>query len=184
MNRTRKIVSLAAMFGISMALALTGCHPISKSVRKEIDRDLPFAELRKDPDTYKGKIVILGGTIIKTEDRQEETWIEVHQKRLGIMAEPKDGGETGGRFLIVYAGLLDPKTYEEGRSITVAGEVLGKKVKKPSDSEEDYLYPVVRARDIHLWPEYSYRYDPYSTHFGFYYPYHHHWYPRHYIWCY
>ncbi len=189
MDIRRKLVIMAAVFGFSLALFLTGCHPISKSVRKEADRDLAFVELRQDPEKYRGKRVLLGGTIVKTEDRQEETLVEVHQKRLGMFSVPQNRGETGGRFLVVYPGLLDPGVYHEGRKITVGGEVIGQEVKKKGETEEEYRYPVVRAEEIHVWTDHGPGYYPYSTHF-FYghggYPLYRsrYYYPRYYIRCY
>lgn len=185
----RRIILVAAIWSLCLALTSTGCHPISKSVREEADQDLPFAALRHDPDKYRGTTVLLGGTIVRTEDRQKETLVEVHQKRLGMYSEPRKEGETGGRFLVVYPGLLDPSIYREGRRITVGGEVVGKEVKKPNDSEEDYLYPVVRAQDIHLWSDDGYGYYPYSIHYrygyGGYHLHHYHYgHPRYYFRCY
>lgn len=46
-----------------MAL-LSGCgHVVSKELRETADKDLTTAALFKDPDAYKGKIVMLGGII-------------------------------------------------------------------------------------------------------------------------
>jgi outer membrane lipoprotein len=172
--------------GIFLLVGGGAClSPISKSVRKEVDRSVSFQQIRQDPERYKGTVVLLGGTIAETKDLQKETVIEVLQKDLGVWFAPKEQKTTGGRFLVICPDLLDPTVYREGRKITVAGEIMGKRVEKRSDGSE-YVYPVLRERDMHLWPDYSgrvtpsfffgYGYDPYG--FFLYDPYFYGFYPR------
>ena len=126
MNTRKQAMFLTAVLGLSLALALNGCHPISRSVTKEAERNLSFAEIRENPDQYSGKTVVLGGTVIRTETRQDETVVEVRQMRLGGTLEPQEGDKTGGRFLAVFPGPLDPAEYTEGRRITVGVEIEGR----------------------------------------------------------
>jgi starvation-inducible outer membrane lipoprotein len=52
--------------------ALIGCaHIISKDILKDVDREIGFEELRKDPGKYQGKTLLLGGIIVKTENRNQ-----------------------------------------------------------------------------------------------------------------
>jgi len=90
-----------------------------------------------------------------------------------------------GRFLILTDKYLDPYIFRRGKKITIAGEILGEKIKPLG--EMDYRYPIVSSKQIYLWPEYYYRpypyyyyYDPWWGYpnwwggFGFYYHHHHH----------
>jgi len=44
----------------------SGCaHVISKDLRAKTDSSLTFGEVFKNPNTYKGKIVVWGGEIIQ-----------------------------------------------------------------------------------------------------------------------
>ena len=149
MNTRKQAMFLTAVLGLSLALALNGCHPISRSVTKEAEHNLSFAEIRENPDQYRGKTVVLGGTVIRTETRQDETVIEVRQMKLGGTLEPRDGEKTGGRFLAVFPGALDPAEYTEGRRITVGGEIEGREWITSGEQEE--AYPVIRAMDSRLW---------------------------------
>jgi outer membrane lipoprotein len=133
---------------------MVGCgSPVSKSTRKELDRDISFDQLRKRPGSHEGKLVLLGGEIIRTHNKQEGTMIEILQKRLNRWGRPKDEDETGGRFLVFADRFLDPVVYSQGRRITVAGTVLGAHAEKIG--EVDYLYPLLRARELRLWQDRS-----------------------------
>lgn len=49
------------LFSLIFSL-LPGCvYVISKDVRREVARDLSLREVAKDPDAYKGKVVLWGG---------------------------------------------------------------------------------------------------------------------------
>jgi outer membrane lipoprotein len=53
----RKIVVI-----VIAAVLLSGCaHVISEDVLKKVNTDINFAELRKKPMVYQGKMVLLGG---------------------------------------------------------------------------------------------------------------------------
>jgi outer membrane lipoprotein len=63
--------------------------------------------------------------------------------------------------------------YNGGRKVTVAGEVRGKKIQRLG--EIDYTYPLISAKEIHLWPvekdERVYCPYPYWHYPWWYYPY-------------
>jgi outer membrane lipoprotein len=185
MNAKRKSRVLMPALGVTLILATSGClHPISESAREEVDRHVSFEQIRQNPERYAGTKVLLGGTVVGTRVRQEYTVVEVLQKRLGFRGEPRDEDKTGGRFLVVSSELLDPEVYSAGRGITVAGEIIGEEVGKLG--EADYLYPVLRAEDIHLWKDHAYRHGTYSYYDYYYYPPRHRYsyYPRHHRYSY
>ena len=138
-----------------LAVTLTaGCRsPISKSVRNEIDPEISFQQLREQPTSFEGRLVLLGGEIIRTHNKQEGTTIEVLQKDLDRWGRPKGKDETGGRFRVFADRFLDPVVYGQGRRVTIAGTVAGAQVEKIG--EVDYVYPLLRAREIHLWQDRS-----------------------------
>jgi hypothetical protein len=46
---------------------MMGCAPvISQEVLKDVDKDLPFEAVLRNPDNFKGKTILLGGKIIET----------------------------------------------------------------------------------------------------------------------
>jgi outer membrane lipoprotein len=77
-----------------------------------------------------------------------------------------------GRFVILVEGYVDPYVFRRGRRITVAGEILGRKVIRLG--ELDYPCPFVLSKQIYLWGEYYYfpypaRYYPWG-YYGYYGP--------------
>ena len=133
----------------SITLFILGCaHIVSQDLRdravKELRTDLFFRE----PNAHRGKIVILGGSIVSTLNTREGTYIEVVEKPLDYRGRPRYTDQSHGRFLVFYEGFLDTAIYSEGRNITVAGEVMGEKVRPLG--EINYHYPLIKSRELHL----------------------------------
>lgn len=141
--------------------ALIGCaHIISKDVLKEVDREIGFEGLLKYPEKYQGKTVLLGGVIVKTENKNQGTLLEIYQTEINHYGKPIDTDISKGRFLAIYEGFLDSEIYRKGREVTIVGVVSGGEVKKLG--EIDYNYPYLTVKEIHLWKEESPReYGPY-----------------------
>ena len=152
---------------LSLLAFLSGCaHVISKDLRGKADPTLTFREVFQNPNAYQGRTVIWGGDIVQTVNQKDgTTLIEVFQRPLGLRGEPEDTTASEGRFLILAEKYLDPYLFKGGRKITVAGEILGERIRPLG--EMDYRYPLVSSRQIHLWKEYYYYPIPYYP----YYPY-------------
>jgi len=163
---------------IVMALVfLSGCvHTISRDVLKEVDKEITFSELSKDPNAHKGKVVLLGGVIVKTVNKKEGTLLEVYQTKLDREGRPIQTDISEGRFLALYKGLLEGEIYQKGRKVTIAGVVQGEKVLPLGEIE--YHYPYILIEEIHLWEKEQPRtYEPYP--WGLWDPW---WYPWWYPW--
>jgi outer membrane lipoprotein len=119
-------------------------------LREQVVKELTLRVVLKDPEAYKGKTVLWSGVIISSVNVKEGTLIEVLQKPADMQGKPKDVDESEGRFLALYPGYLDVAIYNGGRKVTVAGEVQGKKIQRLG--EIDYTYPLISAKEIHLWP--------------------------------
>jgi outer membrane lipoprotein len=164
-------ISCSLMF---LLLISAGCAPvISKGLRREVSRDITFKEVIKDPEAYKGKVVLFSGVILGSKNTKEGTLIEMLQKPADIEGRPKDVDESDGRFLALYDGYLDTAIYNRGREALVAGEIRGKRV-LPLD-EIEYAYPLVSVKEIHLFKvRKEERFYPYPYPYWWHYPY---WYP-------
>ena len=114
-----------------------------------VDKSITFQALQKSPDDMKGKIVLLGGQIIATTPKADETWIEILEKPLDSQQRPLDTDQSAGRFLVRFKGFLDPSIYETGRKLTVAGQVEGKLIRPLNETY--YTYPLITAREHYLW---------------------------------
>ena len=135
---------------IILTTFLAACTPaIPQKWLDKVDPNLSFHMLIKDPESYRGKNILVGGQILAVNVREGESWVEVLHKPLDWQHNPKDTDESAGRFLVRFQGFLDPAIYTAGKKITVVGEVQGKKVQPLK--EMDYTYPVLTPREHHLW---------------------------------
>lgn len=127
----------------------SGCaHPISKELRHQANKDLTFSRVIQNPEAYTGNIVIWGGLIIETSNPPDGGEILVLQT-------PLDSGEypntksTYGQFIAKASTFVDPVIYEKGRKVTLAGQIIGKRVKALGVMK--YTYPVVGIKELFLW---------------------------------
>ena len=143
---------------------LSGCaHAVSRGVLKQVDRKITFVALLKDPNAYKGKVVLLGGIIVNSINKQEGTLLEVYETALDRDGKPLNTDKSEGRFLALYQGYLDSEIYAKGRKVTIAGTVQGEKVQQLGEIQ--YHYPYLIVKEIRLWKEeelaYYDQYEPY-----------------------
>jgi outer membrane lipoprotein len=153
----------ASSFAVIIILAaLAACAPMSQDIRRQADESAPFAEIQKNPDKFSGMVVIWGGVIIETTNLKESTSIKVMQTALDIQGRPTDIDRSEGRFIILVGRFLDPDIFKKGRQVTAGGEIAGKETQPIGEIQ--YIYPVVRAKELKLWeqpvPYPPYYYDP------------------------
>ncbi len=169
--------------GLLVLLLLVSCAPFSRDLLVRVDKGLTFPEVQGNPGAHKGKTVLWGGVIVETANRPTETSILIRQTGLDAESRPRNKDRSLGRFIALVPGFLDPAIYRAEREITAVGEVLGSQTLPVGGSP--YSYPVIGARQIHLWelrPAYSPYYDPYPPWpFGPFWP-RSHWRWRPYYW--
>jgi len=150
-----------------LGLFLSGCaHVVSEKSLSLVDARITFEELKRSPDSFIGKYVLLGGTIAGVRNQKKGGELEVLQAPLDSSDEPEVPGYSGGRFLVASPDFLDPLVYKTGRRITVVGEVKGKATR--TIDEMEYVYPLVAAVEIHLFEQYEpdrFYYYPYPPPF-------------------
>lgn len=134
---------------------LAGCAPsgiVPASLQTQVDRDLPFAQLKDSPDSYRGRLIIVGGEVLTAKRLKEGTRIEVLQIPLEESQAPgKDRMASEGRFLAIQKEFLDPATIPPGTRLTIVGEVTGA-TSLPLD-ETDYSYPTLEIKHLKVWPK-------------------------------
>ena len=139
---------IAVLF--SIMLFSQGCtYAISPGIADKADRTVLFEKLQADPDAFKGRLIIVGGTIAQTNNVNQGTLIEVTQKPLDYWGKPQRTKRTSGRFLVLHPGPLNMMAYAPGVDITIAGEVLG--TGSPMLGAQQYDYPVILAKELKLW---------------------------------
>ncbi len=142
-NRFRLVAGVLAL------LAFTACSPISAELKRDVNSGVTMALLRQDAAGSKGAKVLLGGRIVGTEVKRDQTILEVLQFPLDFQDRPDPSGASGGRFLTVFDKYLDPAIFSEGRLITIVGRVAG--ARAGHIGEMEYTYPLLAAEGVHLW---------------------------------
>ncbi|MGE3151885.1 MAG: Slp family lipoprotein [Nitrospiraceae bacterium] len=129
--------------------ALIGIPP---DLEQQIDSTIAFPALRAAPSEYVGRVVALGGIVIKSKLTKEQTEVEVLQLPTSDgTLETKQRMRSQGRFLAVRKEFLDPATLEPGTPVTIVGEVSGSTVRRLDETE--YQYPVIEIKHLTDWSE-------------------------------
>ncbi|MBN2655219.1 MAG: Slp family lipoprotein [Nitrospirae bacterium] len=145
-------------------LLAAGCsHVISQEIRQTADPQPAYESLFTSPDSFIGRVVIIGGIIASSSNTTDGTYIEVVSRPLTYTGRPENTDTSFGRFLILYPGFLETSSYAKGREITAAGIVNG--TKKQKLGEIDYKYLLIKAKEVYLFEKDSGRYYP-PVHFG------------------
>ena len=170
----RSAISFVAYLWLFFVLGVvTGCTPaISKQLRKEAGEPIPFEALQKRTASYKGRVVIIGGYILETINKPEGSWLTVLQSPLDYLNRPESSDLSKGRFMVWSKEFLDPVVYSKERRITVGGKVRGSEERKLGSLT--YRYPVIEAKEIHLWPNEEKYVGPYYPYYD---PWIYPWYP-------
>lgn len=147
---------------VALALAvLSSCTTVLRKDLMETGvRDVSFRDLTTNPELYKGKLFILGGTIIHTMTGSTGTVITALYIPVDSSGYLKHR-RPAGRFIAIYPrerGLLDPIAYGPNNEITLAGVFMD--TQKGKVGNVAYVVPVFRIEEIYRWPT-----DPYYTYY-------------------
>lgn len=140
-------------FLMAMLVLLAGCASTSiipEPLEPQIDKAVTFSQILESPDSYRGKVLVLGGEVLKAKAMNGGTQLEVLQLPLNDDQEPvTDRTESKGRFFAWQKEFLDPATIADGTRVTIVGEVTGAVLEKMD--EADYRYPTVDVKHLHRW---------------------------------
>jgi outer membrane lipoprotein len=148
---------------------------VPSELEQQVDTSITFADLRATPGNYVGRVIMVGGVVIKAKRTEDRTEIEILQ--LPAAAGGPSTTErlrSEGRFLAVRQEFLDPATVPPGTLITVIAVVTGSTTRPLDDSE--YIYPVLAIKHLTDWNTVGSRrsggdasmfYGPFYSPFGF-----------------
>jgi starvation-inducible outer membrane lipoprotein len=144
--RSKLLLSL----GLWAVLAACGAR-IPPSLATQVDWNLSFPEIRRQPEAYVGRVVALGG-IVTHIDAVDAGY------RLIVMELPLDGSSRQrpaanqpprGLFIVLIPRQGLPPELRSGAEVTVVGEVLGKGKTSAAEGAEEV--PLLEERYIHVW---------------------------------
>jgi outer membrane lipoprotein len=111
----------------------------------------------------RGRIVQWGGVIVGSTNLPDTTQIEVLGYPLDARGRPNTAARALRRFLVLREGYIETVDYAPGRAVTVVGSIL--EARQSEIGGADYLYPVIAAQQLHLWPQAEPYREP-AFHFG------------------
>jgi outer membrane lipoprotein len=130
-------------------LAATGCGPrVPRETVGQVTWQGEFKTLQADPAAYQNEFIIIGGTIIRTENYDNYSEIKVLQYPLDGRNRPITDQESEGRFLVRSDTFVDPETHFPGKPLTVAGRVIGAETRPIGDHL--YQYPIIEG-ELFRW---------------------------------
>ena len=141
---------IALVLGLAV---LSGCadYPISENLRHQAQR-LTLTQVKANPQSTRGAVVIWGGRIIGTRNTTNGSEIYVLELPLGRKEKPvPDDTASTGRFIALSPQFLDPLSYHGGYLITVAGQIQGVRTERLHNVL--YRYPVLNIQQMNLWPQ-------------------------------
>jgi outer membrane lipoprotein len=108
-------------------------------------------EAAKDVPGMLNHTVAWGGLIAVTRNLKDRTEIEVVAYPLDSQNAPDRYAAPTGRFIVVQTGYLETADFAPGRLITVVGTVT--EARTGTVGEAKYVYPMVLASKLNLWPQ-------------------------------
>jgi outer membrane lipoprotein len=138
-------------------LLLAACASGPTFDTSQVDRSLTPAVVSIQPQYATGRLVLWGGIILGVSNLAHSTLVEMQAYPLGYGEKPQPDEAPLGRFLLEQSGFLEPAVYTGGRLLTVTGTITRIDTGKVGDAKQ--IYPVVEAKQLHLWPVDSFRED-------------------------
>ncbi|MDR4493173.1 MAG: Slp family lipoprotein [Nitrospirales bacterium] len=133
-----------------LAGCASGPEAIPDSLKSHIDSQASFQEILQQPETFQGKLVVLGGEVLHAKRSSEATQLEILQLPLDGSNRPSSiKTDSQGRFLAFEHAFLDPATFPPGTRVTVVGKVTGGQTAQLD--EMTYQYPTLAIKHLHVW---------------------------------
>lgn len=141
----------AGFWWLAGILFLGGCASVvPEALEQQVDREVQFPDLQRDPGRYRGRTVVLGGRIAGLHPAGALMELEVTQLPLTERGDrPRLAARSDGGFVVLHEGPLDPAIYRLGRPLTVVGVVQGSRLSPRQERPE----PMIAPRYLHLWPD-------------------------------
>lgn len=122
---------MKAQVYISAVLALSvACSPIPRKYTREAVPEGTLAALTTTPETYRGKLLLMGAVIQGEETREDTLWLQVKNRPLDQDYRPQlppsvDDPEAGTYWIVIPDRKRFPAVYRHWADMTVVGRFLG-----------------------------------------------------------
>jgi outer membrane lipoprotein len=152
---------------IAYSACVTACAPVlSAKTMERASRSVPLDRMIQQPELYRGKLYVFGGTIASSKTTAAGSLLELVFTTVDSYGSLQNT-ISGSRVLVFMPkeqGFLDPVLFAPGRNVTVSGFFDG--VQNGKIGEMSYTFPFFIIAEIYLWPKESprtYYYDSYYS---------------------
>lgn len=118
---------LATLVGIVVVGGFDACSSIPRKFLRQAEPGVTLTRLASHPDTYRGKVIILGGAVVTRREEGGRIWLLVRNRPLDadyVPHLPASVGDTeGGEYWVVVSPEGLPKTSRGWSQLTVVGRV-------------------------------------------------------------
>ncbi len=131
MNSNARLRRPSAWLAIVIGLTtlVWGCARVPRHYVRMAEPGVTLTTLMSDPETYRGKVVILGGTILEEEETAEYLWLRLKNRPLDddyVPRRPVDlHSQEGGQYWVMVTKRQFPRDYRQWARMTVVGRVTG-----------------------------------------------------------
>jgi starvation-inducible outer membrane lipoprotein len=114
---------------IGLTVVLVGCSTVPRQYVRMAVPGVTLTQLTAHPENYRGKVVLLGGTIVDEEETAEYHWFHVKNRPLdqdNVPHRPADmEGPEAGHYWVMMPKQQIPREYRHWARMTVVGQVTG-----------------------------------------------------------
>lgn len=140
-----------SIFFVIFVVILAGCASgLSQQSLSKVTYTGTFPELQENPNRFVDEIVLFGGKIIETHTAPASSELIVLQVPLDQKNRPETPDRSKGRFLLRTEQFLDPAIYQKGTLLSTVGIIKGSQARTIGGF--NYVYPLLEAIEIKLWP--------------------------------
>lgn len=137
-------------FALAGAVLISGCASYPDAVKVAEGTPLVSYQSATQGKVQQGT-ARWSGVIAKVENNAKNTRLEVVYFQGNESGRPKITDQTEGRFVAYINGFVDPMVYQQGKSVTVLGQLAP--VETGLVDKFEYIYPVIQQAVVYLWPK-------------------------------
>lgn len=140
------------VIGVCIWGLVTGCAAgIPPQLAGQVAWNLSFAELRRQPEAYRGQVVALGGIVtqVTADDKGYRLIVSEVPFEASSRHRPAADQPPRGQFIVLIPGHDLPPDIRPGAEVTIVGEVLGRGT--VPEAGADAGLPLLEGRYLKMW---------------------------------
>ncbi len=132
------------------AVLISGCASYPEAVKVADGTSLVSYQSATQSKVQQGT-ARWSGVIAKVQNNTNNTRLEVVYFPGNESGRPKVSDQTEGRFVAYIDGFVDPMVYQQGKAVTVLGQLTASETGLVDKFQ--YVYPVIQQAIVYLWPK-------------------------------